>query len=87
MLPEAKRRAGASVAVRTLFYKVRPLIQQFTAAALDYKYFSQKLLPRYQRTVAELPGVFYEARGKLVHPHDGEVTPLGTREVQNYELP
>ena len=41
VLPEAKRRAGDTVAVRTLFYKVRPLIQQFTDDELDYAYFSQ----------------------------------------------
>jgi hypothetical protein len=71
VLPEAKRLAGASVAVRTLFYKVRPLIQRFTAAALDYKYFSQKLLPKYQRTVAEEVGVVGAHPVLFFHP--GEV--------------
>jgi hypothetical protein len=87
VLPEAKHRAGDTVAVRTLYYKVRPLIQDYTDDELDYAYFSQTLLPEYQRTVAELPGVYYEARGALHHPHDGRVIPLGTREVDNYIPP
>jgi hypothetical protein len=87
VLPEAKRRAGYTVGVRTLFYKVRPLIQQYTDDELDYAYFGQTLLPEYQRTVAKLPGVYYEARGALHHPHDGRVIPLGTREVDAYIPP
>ena len=75
------------VAARTLYYKVRPLIQQFTDKELDYAYFSQTLLPEYERTVAPLPGLYYEARGELHHPHDDEVIRLGTREVEAYMPP
>ena len=70
VLPEAKAAAGHIVAARTLYYKVRPLIQQYTDKELDYDYFSQTLLPEYERTVAPLPGLYYEARGALHHPHD-----------------
>jgi hypothetical protein len=87
VLPEAKAAAGDVVAARTLFYKVRPLIQQFTDAELDYAYFSQTLLPEYERTVAPLPGLYYEPRGELHHPHDDDVIPLGTREVEDYNPP
>ena len=87
VLPEAKAAAGHVVAARTLFYKVRPLIQQFTDKELDYRYFSQTLLPQYERTIAPLPGLYYEPRGELHHPHDGRVIPLGTREVEEYTLP
>ena len=87
VLPEAKAAAGDVVAARTLFYKVRPLVQQFTDKELDYRYFSQTLLPEYERTVAPLQGLYYEARGTLYHPHDDLVIPLGTREVDAYTLP
>jgi hypothetical protein len=87
MLPQAKAAAGHHVAARTLYYKVRPLIQQFTDKELGYAYFSQELLPEYERTVAPLPGLYYEARGALHHPHDGQITRLGTREVQAYIPP
>ena len=66
---------------------MRPLIQQYTDKELDYAYFSQTLLPEYERTVAPLPGLYYEARGALHHPHDDQVIPLGTREVEAYTPP
>ena len=59
-------------------------IQQYTDKELGYAYFSQTLLPEYERTVAPLPGLYYEARGALHHPHDGQVIRLGTREVEAY---
>ncbi len=87
VLLEAKAAAGGVVAARTLYYKVRPLVQQFTDKELDYGYFSQTLLPEYERTVAPLQGLYYEARGTLHHPHDDRVIPLGTREVEAYVPP
>ena len=44
-------------------------------------------MPEWQRNHGALPGLYYEARGELHHPHDGTVTQLGTREVGAYELP
>ena len=40
---------GLIVAVRTLYYKVRPLVQKLTDKKLDYKYFSQTLVPEFER--------------------------------------
>ena len=82
VLPEAKAAAGLIVAIRTLYYKVRPLVQKYTDKQLDYDYFSQTLLPEYQREHGPLEGLYYEARGELHHPHDDTVTQLGTREVE-----
>ena len=82
VLLEAKAAAGHIVATRTLYYKVRPLVQEYTDKELNYEYFSQTLLPEYERDHAPLQGLYYEARGELHHPHDGTVTPLGTREVE-----
>lgn len=87
VLPEAKQLAGPTCGARTLYYQVRKLIQQFTDKELGGKYFSQELLPEYERTVAPLPGVYYKARGELHHPHDGQAIKLGTREVEAYTVP
>ena len=86
-MEEAKAAAGHVVAARTLYYKVRPRVQDYTDKELTHEYFSQSLLPEYERTVAPLPGLYYEARGALHHPHDGVIIPLGTREVEAYTLP
>ena len=88
VLRDAKAAAGLIVAIRTLFYKVRPLVQKYTDKTLDYDYFSQTLVPEYSSaTIEALEGLYYEARGELHHPHDGTVTQLGTREVRDYTLP
>ena len=39
VLLQAKAAAGLIVAIRTLFYKVRPLVQTLTDTELNYKYF------------------------------------------------
>jgi DNA topoisomerase VI subunit B len=88
VLREAKAAAGFVVAVRTLYYKVRPLFLKYLPdAVLDYNHFSQMLVPEYEREYGPLNGLYYEARGELHHPHDSMVTQLGTREVGDYELP
>ncbi|HTY27699.1 MAG TPA: hypothetical protein VMD51_06065, partial [Mycobacterium sp.] len=87
VMAEAKEAAGDICAARTLMYAVRPRIQKFTDAELKPDYFTQTLLPEYERTIAPLPGVYYEPRGQLHHPHDDTVIPLGTREVESYHPP
>lgn len=87
VMAEAKAAAGAVCSARTLYYQVRPRIQKYTDATLAFNYFSQYLTPDYERTVAPLPGLYYEARGELHHPHDGQVIRLGTREVEAYVPP
>jgi len=84
---EAKETAGAICAARTLMYKVRPRIQRYTLRKLKDTYFTKTLLPQYEREVGVLPGVYYEPRGELVHPHDDEGVMLGTREVEDYTVP
>jgi hypothetical protein len=75
------------VSADTLFYHVRPLIQQYTSEELTSKYFERTLLPAYQREVEPIKEVYYEPRGTLFEPHNGRVVPLGTREVENYDFP
>jgi Histidine kinase-, DNA gyrase B-, and HSP90-like ATPase len=93
VIPEAREAAigerGRSFAARTLFYKVRGCIRRFgfDEADLDYDYFSQKLLPMYEREVGPIEGLYYKGRGILRHPHDDKFILLGTREVDAYDLP
>jgi hypothetical protein len=75
--------------VRDLFYAVRSRIERFgyDADEIGYAYFSQQILPRYQREVRVLPMVEYEPRGILYEPHGGKEVRLGTRSVAEYNLP
>jgi hypothetical protein len=76
------------VSAHTLFYSVRPLVQQYNAdRQLKSSYFEQDLLPAYQRKHGAIPGLYYEARGTLYEPHTGLTVALGTREVSDYRFP
>jgi hypothetical protein len=89
VLPEAMEQAGDRFDPRTLYYKVRPFIQNLISdeTELDGHYFSQHLLPAYEREFGEIDGLYRESRGELHHPHDGEVIKLGTGEVEAYIPP
>jgi hypothetical protein len=68
-------------------YQARPRIQQYTTVKLKDHYFTQDLLPDYQRRhPGELPKVYYEPRGELHEPHGGSLR-LGTQHVDAYEFP
>jgi hypothetical protein len=84
------------VSARRLFYAVRNRIRAITGRRFNpdrgYDYFSQKLLPEYQKQrLAEgkeiLAGIYYDRRGKLYEAHTGTDMDLGTRDVEDYELP
>jgi hypothetical protein len=91
VLPQAMATASGDgrypVSARTLFYHVRPLIQGLASRELEYGYFSQDLLPGYQRRRGVLDGLYYDPRGVLYEPHTGREIPLGTREVERYVFP
>jgi len=80
VLPAAMAAASGDgaypVSARTLFYQVRPRIQEITGAELRYAYFSQTLLTQYQDEEGSLTGLYYEPRGELHEPHTGVTTPL-----------
>jgi hypothetical protein len=84
------------VGARRLFYAVRRRIPALTANRFSpdrgYKYFSQTLLPEYQKQRAReggepLAGVYYDPRGKIHEAHTGKAVDLGTRDVDSYEFP
>ncbi len=91
VLPDALAEASGveryPVSARTLYYKVRPLIQEYTSKELNFDYFSQDLVVAYQRDHGPLDRLYYEPRGTLYEPHTGKAIPLGTREVADYQFP
>ena len=74
---------------RDLYYAVRNRIERFgyDGDELAYSYFSQTVLPKYQREENLLPLVEYEPRGILYEPHEGKEVRLGTRSVAEYNFP
>jgi len=92
VIPEAFAAASGDgqypVSVRTLFYQVRPRVQEYnTGRDLDWNYFSQDLVQQYQRLYGSLSGLYYEPRGTLYEPHSDNKLELGTREVADYKFP
>jgi hypothetical protein len=84
------------VGSRRLFYAVRSRIPEVTdkrfATDTGYQYFSQTLLPEYQKQRVgageePLADVYYDPRGKMYEPHTGKAMDLGTRDVESYEFP
>lgn len=81
------RDSALPISARSLYYQVRPRLQQHTDRDLAYNYFAYNLLPAYQREQATLPGLYYDPRGELHEPHTRARLQLGTREVAGYLLP
>ena len=84
------------VGARRLFYAVRRRIAEHTSKRFNpesgYDYFSQTLLPAYQRARVEaggepLAGIYYDPRGKIHEAHTGKSMDLGTRDVDSYDFP
>jgi hypothetical protein len=80
------------VSKRNLFYAVRDLVlDQHPTLTIEsdkfVKYFTHKLLPRYQDLYGVLPGVYAESRGVLHEPHSGRTITLGTLAVEHYTFP
>jgi len=70
---------------RQIFYAARPKIMAMTDdKELDYKYFSQTLLPNYIEEHSADWNVVYDARGHFGEPHTSRTIGCGTIEVRNY---
>ncbi|MFQ6041081.1 MAG: ATP-binding protein [Candidatus Poribacteria bacterium] len=74
---------------RNLYYQVRPLLQQLGGEIdeLRYEYFTPPLLTEYQEQYGKLEGLYYDPRGVLIEPHSGKEIPLGTQDVDAYNIP
>lgn len=78
-----------------LFYQIRPLVLALIAAGiakpltkpLDSQYVEYTLVPAYEREHGELRLCYREPRGVLYEPHSGVAVPLGTLDVEAYDLP
>lgn len=93
VLPEAVEIVSSSgkypFSARNLYYQVRPLLQQLDGEIdeLKYEYFTPPLLTEYQEQYGKLDGLYYDPRGVLIEPHSEQEIPLGTRDVDAYDIP
>ena len=71
---------------RQILYRVRKLVQEQIGETLSTANFN-KIMTQYENENGEIDGMYREPRGSLSHPHSGNVIPLGTRTVENYERP
>lgn len=73
---------------RQIMYRARGKILELTGLdRFGDAYFTQKLLPRYQKEFPEQTAgwdVVYDARGHYTEPHTGKTVPLGTLAVRGY---
>jgi len=72
---------------RQVFYVLRDLVQRETGKELQEPTF-QGIVTEYESENGEIPGMYREPRGSLLHPHDDSgPMPLGTLSVRDYERP
>jgi hypothetical protein len=71
---------------RQILYRMRPIVKEATDQELSTKNFT-KILTDYENDNGEIAGMYRDPRGSISHPHSGDVIPLGTRTVEDYERP
>jgi hypothetical protein len=71
---------------RQILYRVRKLVQEQIGETLSTPNFN-KIMTQYENDHGEIDGMYREPRGSLSHPHSGNIIPLGSRTVENYERP
>lgn len=90
VLPEAiKNASGGGVcefSQRDLYYATRQLVQRFTDKPLTQKWFDQ-VIDEYEKANDLIEGKLRDPRGFLLEPHTGKKIPLGTKAVDEYEIP
>jgi hypothetical protein len=89
VIPQAYDKASGNgqyeISAHTLFYQVRPLVEEVTGEVLQSHYFEQDVLVQWEAEHGQI--TYRDARGSFREPHTGTVVPLGTREVAEYEPP
>jgi len=90
VLPEAIEKASGGGACefsqRDLYYAARQLIQRFTDKALEQKYFD-RIVDNWEKEHGLIEGRLRDPRGYLLEPHTGKKIPLGTKAVDEYDIP
>lgn len=88
-LPEAIEASGTGehrFSKRQLYYRVRPLVAESIGGELNWKNFCA-VLTDYEAENGDIPRMFCDVRGSVYHPHTGDVLPLGTLLVEQYNRP
>ena len=90
VLPQAIEKASGGGVVkfsqRDFYYATRQLIQEFTEKKLEQKYFD-RIVDQYEEEHGLIDGRLRDPRGYLLEPHTGNKIPLGTKAVDEYEIP
>jgi len=90
VLPEAIQSASGGGVVdfsqRDLYYATRALIQPHTDKALKQSYFNH-VLDHYEVENGLIDRLTRDPRGYLLEPHTGRKIPLGTKAVDDYQIP
>jgi len=71
---------------RQLYYAVRPYVIDELGKELEYSYFG-KIITEYESQNNRIPGMYFDDRGTIYHPHLGREIPLGTITVEKYSRP
>ena len=76
------------VALRQLYYAVRPIVKDEIAKELRYPNF-ETIINEYERDELghDLPGIYRDPRGSIYHPHIHETLTLGGLMVERYQPP
>lgn len=73
---------------RRLFYAIRPTYQrEFDGAEPNWQTFTAILRQHERQEGHDLPGIYRDNRGVLIHPHSRKEVALGTLNVELYERP
>ncbi|HAS43479.1 MAG TPA: hypothetical protein DCS93_23570 [Microscillaceae bacterium] len=73
--------------LRQLYYVLRPFVMDATQRELKYQNFNTIITDYEFETGRDLPGVYRDERGTLLHPHTHEEIKLGTKNVERYHRP
>lgn len=71
---------------RNHYYAIRPLVQRYTDRPLEQSYLD-RVIDEWEEENGIIEGRTRDPRGFLLEPHTGIQIALGTREVENYEIP
>ncbi|MEO1652567.1 MAG: hypothetical protein AAFU64_03390 [Bacteroidota bacterium] len=73
--------------LRQLYYVMRPMVMQETGRELRYANFSNIITDYEFETGQDLPGIYRDERGTLLHPHSHQEVKLGTKNIEQYQRP
>lgn len=73
--------------LRQLYYVLRPFVMEATQRELKYQNFNTIITDYEFETGKDLPGVYRDERGTLLHPHTHQEIKLGTKNVERYHRP